>query len=193
MSLFAKRFPAGRWSFLGPGSETKWYSTDKAKPGGKWDRVAALMMIKFVVFRVTSPLSRGTLKSKGAGKLSVHFCADGDTIETVFRTIISVNKLSIHGAVSDLCDEYGICQTSTGRLVVAEQSDPFSTPVDLLIMTPTSSGEIPAQENLLQKLKERVENLSQPDQLMKVCLDAGFLKAVEVGQFFMTEHTDEFL
>ena len=23
VSLFAKRFPAGRWSFLGPGSETK--------------------------------------------------------------------------------------------------------------------------------------------------------------------------
>ena len=27
VSIFAKRFPAGRWSFLGPGSEKKWYST----------------------------------------------------------------------------------------------------------------------------------------------------------------------
>ena len=27
VSLFAKRFPAGRWSFLGPGKEKKWYST----------------------------------------------------------------------------------------------------------------------------------------------------------------------
>ena len=26
VSLFAKRFPAGRWSFLGLGSEIKWYS-----------------------------------------------------------------------------------------------------------------------------------------------------------------------
>ena len=39
------------------------------------------MMIKFgesghTVFRATSPLSRGTLKSKGDGKLSIHFCAD---------------------------------------------------------------------------------------------------------------------
>ena len=198
MSLFAKRFPAGRWSFLGLGSETKWYSTDKERPGGKWDRVAELMMIKFgesghPVFRATSPLSRGTLKSKGGGKLSIHFCADGDTIETVFRTIISVNQLSIYGAVSDLCEEYSICQTSTGRLVVAEQSDPFFAPADLLIMTPTSSIEIPAQENLLQKHKERVEKLSQPDQLIKICTDAGFLKTVEVGQYFMTKHTDEFL
>ena len=53
--------------------------------------------------------------------------------------------------------------------------------------------KIPAQENLLQKHKERVEKLSQPDQLIKVCIDAGFLKTVEVGQCFMTEHTDEFL
>ena len=53
-------------------------------------------------FRATSPLSRGTLTSKGGGRLSIHFCADGHTIETVFRTIISVNQLSIYGAVSDL-------------------------------------------------------------------------------------------
>ena len=57
------------------------------------------MMIKFresghPVFRVASPLSQGALKSKAGGKLSIHFCADGDTIETVFRTIIFVNQLS---------------------------------------------------------------------------------------------------
>ena len=102
----------------------------KERQGGKWDRVAELMMIKFgesghPVFRATSPLSRGTLKSKGGGKLSIHFCADGDTIETVFRTIISVNQLSNYGAVSELCEEYSIRQTSTRRPVVAEQSDDF--------------------------------------------------------------------
>ena len=31
VSLFAKRFPAGRWSSLGPGSETKWYSTNNER------------------------------------------------------------------------------------------------------------------------------------------------------------------
>ena len=67
-------------------------------------------MIKFSesghpVFRSTSPLSRGTLKSKGGVKLSIHFCADEETIVTVFRTIISVNQLIIYGAVSDLREE----------------------------------------------------------------------------------------
>ena len=69
VSMSAKRFSPGRWSFLGPGSEKKWYSTYIDRPQGEWDRVAELMMIKFAesghpVFRATSPLSRGTLKSK---------------------------------------------------------------------------------------------------------------------------------
>ena len=75
---------------------------------------------------------------------------------------------------------------------MAEQSDPFFAPADLLIMTPTSSVEIPAQENLLQKYQERVERLSQQDRLIKICVDAGFLTTVEVGQYFMTKHTEEF-
>ena len=144
VTLFAKRFPAGRWSFLGPGSEKKWYSTYIARPQGKWDRVAELIMIKFresghPVFRATSPLSRGTLKS---GQLSIHFC--GDTVETVLRTIISVNQLSIYGAVSDLCDEYRACQARTGRPVLARQSDPLFKQASLLMTTPTPSTEVPA-------------------------------------------------
>ena len=89
VSIFAKRFQAGRWSFLGPGSEKKWHSTYIDRPQGEWDRVAESMMISFgesghPVFRATSPLSREVLKSKGGGKLSVHFCAEGDTVETFF-------------------------------------------------------------------------------------------------------------
>ena len=75
--LDARGFSPGRWSFLGPGSEKK-------------------------LPQVHCP--RGTLKSKGGGKLSIHFCADEGT-ETVFRTNISVNQLSIYGADSDLCEE----------------------------------------------------------------------------------------
>ena len=65
-----------RWtltpSFIGPGSEKKWCSHHGSRPQGEWDRVAELMMIKFgvsghPVFGATSPLSRGTLKSKGGG------------------------------------------------------------------------------------------------------------------------------
>ena len=70
---------------------------------------------------------------------------------------------------------------------MAEKSDPFFASADLLTMTPTSSIEIPAQENQLQKHRERVERLPQPDELIKVSIDAGFRTTVEVGQYFMTK------
>ena len=46
----------------------------------------------------------------------------------------------------------------------------------------------PAQEiYLLQSYRERIENLSQQDRIIKLCADAGFLTTVEVGQCFMTK------
>ena len=94
-------------SFLGPGSEKKWYSISEDSPQGEWDRNVEQMMLTFAesthpVFRSTSPLPRVVLKSKGGGKLSIHYCADSGTIETVFRTIISVNQLSLYGAVAEV-------------------------------------------------------------------------------------------
>ena len=76
--LFARRFGAGQWSFLGLGPEKKWYSISEDSPQGEWDKIAELMMLKFgesghPVFRATSPLSRGQLKSKGGGNLSIHY------------------------------------------------------------------------------------------------------------------------
>ena len=69
-----------------------------------------------------------------------------DTIGTVFRTIISVNQLSIYGAVSDLCEEYRICHVRMERLVQAEQSDQLFEPASLLMKTPTPSAEDPKNE-----------------------------------------------
>ena len=143
----------------------------KNSPQGEWDTMAEKMMLEFgesghPVFRATSPLSRGQLKSKSRGKLSIHYCADQETITTVFRTIISVHQLSIYGAVSDVCEEYSACQARTGRPVLAGQSDPLFASANLLIMTLRPSIEIPAQENSLQKHKERVENLPQQDRVI---------------------------
>ena len=120
------------------------------------------MMIKFresghTVFRATSPLSRGTLKSKGGGDLSIHFCADGDTIETVFRTINFCYSAQYLRSSLRCVWEYTTCQTRTKRPVLAGQSDPLFAPANLMIMTPRPSIEIPAQEILLQKYRERVE------------------------------------
>ena len=107
VSIYAKRFSPGRWSFLGPGSEKKWYSTHDSKPQGEWDRVAELMMVKFgesghPVFRATSPLSRGMLKSRGGGKLSIHFCADGERLKLFFAQLFLLIS-SVSTEQSQIC------------------------------------------------------------------------------------------
>ena len=114
------------------------------------------MMIKFGESGTPSfpsHKSRGTLRSKGGVKLSMHFCADGETIENVFRTIISVNQLSIYGAVSDVCEEYSTCQTRTGRPVLAEQSDPLFAPANLLILTPRPPLKFPHKKIYFKSTK----------------------------------------
>ena len=104
VKVFARRFGIGQWSFIGPGSEKKWYSSENS-PQGAWDDIAEQMLLEFAesghpTFRATTPLSRGILKSKGRGKLSIQFVADVDTIDTIYRIILSVNQLSVYGAVA---------------------------------------------------------------------------------------------
>ena len=102
VSLHARRFGTGEWSFIGPGSEKKWYSIKEDSPQGIWDKIAERMLLEFAergcpIFRATTPLSRGQLKSKGHGKLSIHYAADLETVETIFRIIVSENQLSLYG------------------------------------------------------------------------------------------------
>ena len=72
VSLFAKKFGIGKWSFIGPDSEKKWSSMEEKCPQGIWDHIAEKMLVEFAesgcpIFRATTPLSRGKLKSKGHG------------------------------------------------------------------------------------------------------------------------------
>ena len=85
-----------------------------------------------------------------------------DAIETVVRTIISVNQLSIYGAVAEVCEEYESCHDRAGRPVVKGQSS--SSFVPSVIKTNIPLNDDPAQEAyLLQRYGERTEKLSQQD------------------------------
>ena len=57
---------------------------------------------------------------------------------------------------------------------------------------PLDSDDRAHKDLLLQKFGERTEKLSQQDKLSKICMDAGFLNVVEIGQYFMTKDTAEF-
>ena len=192
-----RRFGAGQWSFLGPGSEKKWYSISADSPQGEWDRMAEKMMLEFAqsghpVFRATSPLSRGHLKSKGGGKLSIHCCADLDPIKTVSRTITSVNQLSLYGPVAEMSEEYETFHDRTVKPVVGGQSSSSFVPSVIKTEEHLDRDNSAHKDLLLRQYGERIEKLSQQDKLSKFCKDAGFLTTVEIGQYFMTKDTAEF-
>ena len=177
VSIFAKKFGKGQWSFVGPGSEKKWYSMKENSPQGIWDHIAEKMLVEFAesgcpIFRATTPLSRSKLKSKRHGKLSIHFAADQQTNETIFRIIISVIQLSLYGAVANMCEECESLHDRSGQpdkvmgqsIVLSE----IKTEVPLEI-------DDPAYQNfLLQQYEERNKRLSQTDRVSKICMDAGF-------------------
>ena len=191
VKVLARKFGIGHWSFIGPGSEKKWYSSENS-PQGAWDNIAEQMLLEFTesghpTFRATTPLSRGILKSKGRGKLSIHFAADGDTLDTIYRIILSVNQLSVYGAVAAVCEEFESHQDRPGEPeILMGQS----------IVLSEIKAEIPLQnENsvnhqiLWQQYIQQVESLSPENKVSKFCKEAGFMRVVEVGQYFVTKDT----
>ena len=160
--------------------------------GGKDDvRIRRKRTSNFSCYN-TSPLSRGRLKSKGHGKLSIHYCADLETIQTVFRTLTSVNQLSLYGAVAEMCEEYETPHDGTGQPVVGGQSSSSFVPSVIKTEVPLDCYDLAHKDLPLQQYGERIEKLSQQDKLSKFCMDAGFLNVVEIGQYFMTKDTAEF-
>ena len=47
VSIFAKKFGIGQWSFFGPGSGKKWYCMEESSPQGIWDHIEEKMLVEF--------------------------------------------------------------------------------------------------------------------------------------------------
>ena len=194
VTAFARRFGIGRWSFIRPGSEKKWYSSENSPPEA-WDHIAEEMLLQFAesghpIFRTTTLLSRGILKSKGRGKLSIHFAADVDTIDAIYLIILSVNQLSVHGAVAAVCEEFESHQDRSGE-------------PEILMGQSIVLGEVKAETPLLyenpmndqiirQQYIQQVDSLSPESKVSRFCMEAGFMRVVEVGQYFVTKDTSDF-
>ena len=181
---FAGRFGIGQCSFIGPGSEKKWYPSENS-PQGAWDHIAEDMLLEFAesghpIFRATTPLSRGQLKSKGRGKLSIHFAADQDTIDTNYRIILSVNQLSVYGAVAAIFEELEDHQDRTGQPVILVGQSIVLGEVKAEALL---HDEDPMNDQIIwQQYIQQIESLSPENKLSKFCKEAGFVSVVEVGQ-----------
>ena len=52
VKVLAKKFGIGQWSFIGPGSEKKWYSMEESSPQGIWDHIADKMLLEIAEKRM---------------------------------------------------------------------------------------------------------------------------------------------
>ena len=166
VSKNAKKFGIGQWSFISPGSEKERFPMEENSPQGIWDHIAEKMLVEFAesgcpIFRSSTPLTRGKLKIKGHGRLSIHCAADQETIETIFRIIVSANQLSLYGAVANMCEECESLHDRSGQLdKVMGQSIVLS---EIKTEVPLENDDQEYQNFLLQRFEERIERLSQTD------------------------------
>ena len=91
--------------------------------------------------RATSVLERGELRSKEKRNNSIHFKGSEENIELILRTVISVNQLSINGAVPDLCKELSKGSRASGKPDAYEYLGKWKFPLNLQLLTliPTQS------------------------------------------------------
>ena len=83
--------------------------------------------------------------------------------------VISVNQLTLHGAIADLIKELPVDQRAPGKLVALDQ-------MEQEIRTQPPLTEVQANEerqgNLLQVYERRFEKLSEDQKLSKLCSEA---------------------
>ena len=110
------------------------------KPDEEWDTTAEGMMLNFAesghpVFRASSALEGGELKSKAKGKKFIHFNGSDETIELILSAIISVNQLSVYGAVAALCKELARDLSGAGKPAAHEIWNRWWYRENLLLLT----------------------------------------------------------
>ena len=190
MKVFERRFGIGQWSFVGPGSEKKWYSSENS-PQGAWDNIADQMLLEFAesghpIFRATTPLSSGILKSKGRGQ----YLYTSLQIKTQLIQFIALFFLSISSVSTEQWQPYA-------RDLRGHQ-DRSGEP-EILIGQSIVLGEVKAEallhnENpmndqiIWQQYIQQVESLSPENKVSKFFKEAGFMRVVEVS--FSTKRMD---
>ena len=170
VSQDAKRFGKGQWSFIGPGSEKKWYSISEDSPQGERDKVAEKMMLEFAEsghpFSVLQ-VQRSAQKQRRWKSVDTLLCLFGYELRLFFCIIISVNQLSLYGAVAEMCEEYETFHDRTGQPVVGGQSSSSFVPNVIKTEMLLDCDALARKDFLLRQYGERIEKLSQQDKLSK--------------------------
>ena len=164
---YVRRFLRGHWSFVGHGSEKKWYGTYGSR---------------HPVFHCTSALERGELRSKASGKKSVLFNGSTQNIELLLQIVISPSVNSVFTSSTGIwLNNCQLVRDFRGKPLhkVNWTNKKFLHNFLVLKCKPMKSDREICCEITSNDLKKWPED----QKLFRLSSEAG-LRLVEVGQFF---------
>ena len=93
----------------------------------------------------------------------------------------SVNQLSVHGAVADLCKEWTRDSRGAWKPAANDNLEYMVIPTEFLTANPIFQTEAEVQRNLLRKHEQKFAELLEQQKLAKLCSNAGFSKSIDKG------------
>ena len=169
---YARRFPGGHWSFVGPGAEKKWYGTYDTEPDGSWDRNAESMTLNFA--QTEQFQCFGERRKKKQRKWE-----EVNTLQWLYakhRVASPDGRLHQSAQYRRSSSGYDLRITSWSESSGGKPSAPGQLDKQE-IPTQPPLGEVQANEerlgNLLQEYEQRFETLSEDQQLSRLCSEAG--------------------
>ena len=143
------------------------------------------------VFRSIGAFSCEILKKKN-GRDTIHFNADASNTELLFRIIHSVNQLSIYGAVSNWCEQFGLTERRKGTRKTERIRDQRC--INMCEITGSKTIGIPSKQVSGSGLRENTqdfESLTETIRFTRVCELASFRRRVSAGMNYKTRPDED--
>ena len=92
--------------------------------------------------------------------------------------------------MANICEEFEAHQDGSGA--TCDIDDPSIVLGEIKAEIPLQNENSVNHQILWQQYMERIESLSPGSKVRRFCTEAGFMRVVEVGQYFMTKETGDF-
>ena len=160
VTILARRCGIGQWSFIGPGSEKRWYSMEENSPQGIWDHIADEMLVEFAesgcpIFRANNSTVPGVnSEAKDMENFQFTLLPTRKTIETFSHNCFCQSAQFSRSSCKHVWRIWIPSNVLMGQSIVLSK-----------IKAEVPLKNIPSHQNLLlQQYEERIELLSQEKQ-----------------------------
>ena len=194
VKVFAKKFGIGQWSFIGPGSEKKWYSMEENSRQGilgsyRGQDAVGIRRKRMSYFPCNNSIVQVWSQKQRTRKIvDTFYCGLPNNWDYFSHNCFCQSAQSLRSSCN-MCEEFESHQDRSGQLDVLMGQSIVLSEIKAEVLL---KNDIPSHQNLLlQRYEERIKLLSQENKVSKFCMNAGVIHVVEIGQYFMTKDIEE--